>query len=647
MTAKLRRIRAADFASYERNGRSAPAYRTNGVGGVVALAAVNGPGAYQKRFGLRRPTRSNLPLRAQVVSTGGGHARLVFRDAAPPSRSRGRSPGGARLRTNSAADGRGIARAAKGKNMAKRSKKSKGARKRKSSKRRSYRSNKRKGFRANKRSMRKKNKARRGKKKSARRSSKRAYRANKKSRRGSSKRSKRSKRGSRRASKRTSFRKNGSSKRRSRRASKRGYRRNGRARKASITRGRITVIRSFTRKGKNKQRKLASYAYKGRRGYKGVVSVAMPGKRGSMLGRKATVPFKANGRRRGVSRRRGFRRNGTFAPILAAFKTGAPAFGGFAAHRVLTGVIAEYAGSYLPVPEGAKVPVVSVLVAALGSVAAAALIKGPAGALVIAGMGLSTLSQLAMAGLRAAGQEGAASAIAGIPTGAITSYGAYELVPNGVSGYGGFGALPYAQALAGMGALPYAQALAGTNPYAARGNYLDAPALGMGAYPEQALAAAYPEQAAAGYGSYELTPEGGVLNGIGTDAASIEHALNQADRGGAVQGYSGFGGFGADSIGRESILIPDGVQSAVSATPELPMTAGNFSGNVFGVGFLADRSGQTHSVSNTDPARGEDRRAGLFLTVPSFHVAAITGKQPVIQASAASNRKKKAKTWRS
>lgn len=624
MTAKLRRIRAADFASYERNGRSAPAYRTNGVGGVVALAAVNGPGAYQKRFGLRRPTRSNLPLRAQVVSTGGGHARLVFRDAAPPSRSRGRSPGGARLRTNSAADGRGIARAAKGKNMAKRSKKSKGARKRKSSKRRSYRSNKRKGFRANKRSMRKKNKARRGKKKSARRSSKRAYRANKKSRRGS----KRSKRGSRRAS-------------------KRGYRRNGRARKASITRGRITVIRSFTRKGKNKQRKLASYAYKGRRGYKGVVSVAMPGKRGSMLGRKATVPFKANGRRRGVSRRRGFRRNGTFAPILAAFKTGAPAFGGFAVHRVLTGVIAEYAGSYLPVPEGAKVPVVSVLVAALGSVAAAALIKGPAGALVIAGMGLSTLSQLAMAGLRAAGQEGAASAIAGIPTGAITSYGAYELVPNGVSGYGGFGALPYAQALAGMGALPYAQALAGTNPYAARGDYLDAPALGMGAYPEQALAAAYPEQAAAGYGSYELTPEGGVLNGIGTDAASIEHALNQADRGGAVQGYSGFGGFGADSIGRESILIPDGVQSAVSATPELPMTAGNFSGNVFGVGFLADRSGQTHSVSNTDPARGEDRRAGLFLTAPSFHVAAITGKQPVIQASAASNRKKKAKTWQS
>jgi len=599
MTAKVRRIRASQFASYERNGTRAPAsYRTNGaIGGVVALAAVNGPGAYQRRFGLRRPTRANAPLRAQVISTGGGHARLVFRDSAPPSRSsRGRAS--ARLRSNSAARGREkkVAPVAKGTPMAKRSKKSKGARKRKASKRRSYRSNKRKSFRANKRSFRKKNKARRSKKATRRRSSKRAYRANKSRR--ANKRARKSSKRARRSSKRArkSFRPNRarrSSKRRSRKSSKRGFRRNGapaltsgrssrgrkgRARKPSITRGRITVLRSFYRKGKHKQRKLASYGYKGRRGFTGAVGVMLPSKRGSMQTKRATK-FKANGRRRGVSRRRGFRRNGAFAPILAAFKTGMPAFGGFAGHRVLTGVIAEYAGSYLPIPEAAKVPVVSVLVAALGSIAAAAAIKGPAGPLVIAGIGLSTLSQLAMAALRAAGQDGAASAIAGIPTGTITAYGAYELVPQGVAG---LGALPYAQALAAFGALPYAQALAGPNPYAARGNYVDAPSLGMGAYPEQALAAAYPEQAAAGYGAYELTPEGGVLNGIGTDAASIEQALNQADRGGAVHG---FGGFGADSIGRESILIPDGVQSAVTATPELPMVAGNFAGNVFGVGY--------------------------------------------------------------
>lgn len=293
-------------------------------------------------------------------------------------------------------------------------------------------------------------------------------------------------------------------------------------------------------------------------------------------------------KRRSVRRRRSFKRNGAFDPIMAAIRTGAPALGGFALHRIATGLLASAVGPSLTfLPEAAKVPLVGLAVAAFGAFGAKAAIKGEAGNLVVAGMGVSFLHQAVMALLRYAGQDGAVSYLAGIPSVPTTGYGramgAYELVGNG-GGVNGFGAFPYSQAAAGYGELPYSQALAGAgNPFAARGTFMDVPSLG--AYPEQAMAGAYPEQAAAGIGggqmgAYELTEGGGgTFDGIGTDDASIHRALDFADRSGAVNG------FGADTVGRMSILTPDGAQASITGGPELPMVSGIFGNSSLSVPF--------------------------------------------------------------
>lgn len=351
--------------------------------------------------------------------------------------------------------------------------------------------------------------------------------------------------------------------------------------KGKLTRGSVRIVHTF-RRGRKVKTKRYSMKYKAKRGSRGEILFTPPG--GRRRGRKAqrVYRFKANGRKRfthNLRRRKSFRRNGTFSPFMDALKMGAPVLGGLAGHRVITGLLASAVASFLPIPEAFKVPAVGVAVAILGSLAAKAAVKGQAGQLIGVGMAVSSLHQLVMAGLNAAGQQGAASYLAGIPTQRTTSYGmgAYELIGGGgMSGFGSvwaargnyldvpsLGALPYSQAAAGYGALPYSQAAAG-----------------YGAFPEQAAAGygAYPEQAAAGYGSYELTEGGVTLNGIGTSDAEIERALDVGDRQASV-------GFGDDTVGRTNITNPDGAYAPVSGGGQLPMVDGNFGGNVFGVGF--------------------------------------------------------------
>jgi len=446
--------------------------------------------------------------------------------------------------------------------------------------RRSRRKSKKRARRSSKRSIRRKNKRglgasrRRG---SGRRSSKRGKRGtSKRSRRGAAKRSRRSSKRSRRSSGkrrggRRSMRRNGSSQPRDAKGrftkAKRGKGRGKRKR----TRGVITVSHTARRGGKRVTR-TKRFKYRAPVGRRGRISVFSPGRpSGSKSARR--YDFVAN-KRRGSSRRTSFRRNGAADSILSALKKGAPVFGGFAAHRILTGLIATNASSALSfIPSEYQVPAVGLAVAAIGAFAAKSAIKGENGDLAAAGMFVSFLQQAVLAALRAAGQTEAASAVGGIPVRGTTAYGAYELVDS--APLNGFGASPYAQALA---ASPYAQALAAT-PYGGRGNYLDVPALG--AYPQQALAAAYPQQAQAGYGAYEITQEGVTLDGIGTDQQSMERELNMAD----AAAQHGSVGFGADVVGRSNITIPDGAEAAVTGTPQLPMTVGNFGSNVFGTGF--------------------------------------------------------------
>jgi colicin import membrane protein len=351
--------------------------------------------------------------------------------------------------------------------------------------------------------------------------------------------------------------------------------------KGKLTRGSFKIQHTF-RRGRRVKTKRYTLKYKAKRGARGRLLFVPPGA-GRSRKRQRKYSFTANGRKRKYShslrRRKSFRRNGTFSPFMDALKMGAPVLGGLAGHRVITGLLASAVASYLPIPEAFKVPAVGVAVAILGSLAAKAAVKGQAGQLIGVGMAVSSLHQLVMAGLNAAGQQGAASYLAGIPTQRTTSYGmgAYELIGGGgMSGFGSvwaargnyldvpsLGALPYSQAAAGYGALPYSQAAAG-----------------YGAFPEQAAAGygAYPEQAAAGYGSYELTEGGVTLNGIGTSDAEIERALDVGDRQASV-------GFGDDTVGRTNITNPDGAYAPVSGGGQLPMVDGNFGGNVFGVGF--------------------------------------------------------------
>lgn len=349
--------------------------------------------------------------------------------------------------------------------------------------------------------------------------------------------------------------------------------------KGKLTRGSFKIQHTF-RRGRKVKTKRYTLKYKAKRGARGRLLFVPPGASRNKS-RQRRYSFKANGRKytHNLRRRKSFRRNGTFSPFMDALKMGAPVLGGLAGHRVITGLLASAVASFLPIPEAFKVPAVGVAVAILGSLAAKAAVKGQAGQLIGVGMAVSSLHQLVMAGLNAAGQTGAASYLAGIPTQRTTSYGmgAYELIGGGgMSGFGSvwaargnyldvpsLGALPYSQAAAGYGALPYSQAAAG-----------------YGAFPEQAAAGygAYPEQAAAGYGSYELTEGGVTLNGIGTSDIEIERALDVGDRQASV-------GFGDDTVGRTNITDPDGAFAPVSGGGQLPLVDGNFGGNVFGVSY--------------------------------------------------------------
>ncbi len=373
--------------------------------------------------------------------------------------------------------------------------------------------------------------------------------------------------------------------RRKARGGKRKGSRKGKRRKAQA-KGRIVISHTFSR-GKKRRTKRTSFSYKAKRGRKGYVSVRLPTKRG----KARHYNFTAN-RRRSVRRRKSFRRNGALDPVIAAIKTGGLALGGFGLHRVATGLLASAIGPSLTfLPEAAKVPVVGAVVAAVLAIAAKSVVKGEAGNLLVAGIGVSFLHQAAMAALRSAGQDGAASYLAGvgvIGTQRTTQYGgfgAYELVSSN-PGMSGLGRSPYQQAAAGVGSMPYSQAVAGlrgmgANPFAGRGNYMDVPALGA-AYAEQAMAGgAYPEQAAAGFGggmgAYELTT--GTFDGIGTDDRSIEKALDFADKEGIVSG------FGDATIGRSNIMNPDGAQASISPGGELPMVSGIFGGSSLSVPF--------------------------------------------------------------
>ena len=381
--------------------------------------------------------------------------------------------------------------------------------------------------------------------------------------------------------------------------------------KGKLTKGSFLIQHTF-RRGNRIKRKRYTLKYKAKRGAKGRLHFTPPGA-GRSRKRQRQYNFTANRKRRhSVRRRHAFRRNGAFSPFLSAIKTGAPVLGGFAAHRVLTGLAVSAVGTMLPIPEGYKVPVIGLAVAILGSIGAKMAVRGQTGDLLGVGMAVSTLHQAVMAGLRMAGQEGAASYLAGIPTQRTTAYGAYELV----GGMSGFGALPYSQALAG-------------NPFAARGNYLAVPSLGAlpysqaaagyGAYPEQAAAGygAYPEQAAAGYGSYELSEGGVTLNGIGTSDAEVERALDVADRQGSV-------GFGADTVGRDNIMIPDGAINPITTGGELPNTAGIFAANNLGVSFLG--------TPPAGPVRTRSTRRAHGVSHSADPRRRHTGERPVYQA---------------
>jgi hypothetical protein len=360
--------------------------------------------------------------------------------------------------------------------------------------------------------------------------------------------------------------------------------RGGSRRKSKRTRGQITVSHRYSRGGK-RVTKTKRFKYRAPKGRRGRITVFSPGR---PTGSKKTRRYDFTANRRGSSRRTSFRRNGAADSILSALKKGAPVFGGFAVHRIATGLLATNLGPSLTfLPTEYQVPVIGLAVAALGAFAVKAAIKGENGDLAAAGMFVSAIQQAAVAALRAAGQTEAASAVGGIPVRGTTAYGAYELVDS--TPLNGFGAAPYAQALA---AAPYAQALA-ASPFAARGNYLDVPSLG--AYPMQAAAGvgAYPQQAAAGYGAYEITSEGVTLNGIGTDQRSLERELNMADQQGSVG--MGFGD-ASNVVGRDNTTIPDGAESVVTATSQLPETIGNFGSNVFGTGFGALAPKATHNT---------------------------------------------------